>query len=47
LVWTPLLLTTAAVVVVAGLERLARHVPALRRGAHAPEKLDSRDRPQV
>jgi putative Mg2+ transporter-C (MgtC) family protein len=47
LVWTPLLLTTAAILAVAGLERLAHHVPALRRGAHAPGELDSRDRPQV
>lgn len=47
LVWTPLLLTTAAVLAVAGLERLERYVPALRRGAHSPGELDSREGPQV
>ena len=47
LVWTPLLLTAAVVPAVAGLERLKRQVPALRRGAPAAGKFDSRDRPQV
>lgn len=47
LVWTPLLVTTAAVFAVAGLERLERHIPALRQGAHDPEKLDHPDRPEA
>lgn len=47
LIWTPLLLTAAVVLTVASLERLALHVPALRRGSHAPGESDRRDRPQV
>lgn len=38
LVWAPLLLTAAGAISVAGLDRLERHIPALRRGAHAPDE---------
>lgn len=37
LVWTPLFVTAAAVIVVAGLERVEGFIPALRRGAHSNE----------
>ncbi len=40
-VWTPLLLSAAAVAVVAGLERVERYVPALRQGAHASDERTS------
>jgi putative Mg2+ transporter-C (MgtC) family protein len=39
-IWTPLLLTVAAVIVATGLDRIERHIPALRRGAHAGEQSD-------
>lgn len=38
LIWTPLLITSAAVLIVAGFERVEALVPPLRRGAHAEEE---------